>query len=173
MLMSSSPKRFVVLKRGFYYRPDFKGFTGILAEAGRFSLDEVATLTNINTTMEEEGLSYALVDDTPLIAPAALEEVTANLQNEIDDLKNQLARERLLNQAKVALAGPYAYHVCYAHLGGIAGATMVLTTPWDHDTAAKVAKTIESAIGIPGVSIVNFNLLASPPKEALDKVRLQ
>ena len=38
----SAPELFLIEKRGFYYRPDAAGYTGLKEEAGRYSFEEAA-----------------------------------------------------------------------------------------------------------------------------------
>lgn len=84
-------KQFVLLKRGLYWRPEGRGYTGLLREAGLYSLDDAALahceymLTpKVKTTTE-----YMLRDDAPEFAPACCKDVM------VEELKAQI--ERLTN----------------------------------------------------------------------------
>lgn len=38
--MTDAPEKFLIEKRGLYYRPNARGYTGLKSEAGRYSFDE-------------------------------------------------------------------------------------------------------------------------------------
>jgi len=41
-------EQYLIIKRGFYYRPNSQGYTSSKAEAGRYTLDDAEDITHPN-----------------------------------------------------------------------------------------------------------------------------
>lgn len=73
----SDDKKFVLLKYGLYWRPDGNGYTGLLREAGLYSLDDAAMVhcEYMLTPAIKAVTEYMLHDDAPEFAPACYQDV--------------------------------------------------------------------------------------------------
>ena len=100
----SDRKEFVLLKRGLYHRPDGNGYTGLLREAGLYSLNEAsrahcAYMINQTTKAVTEYMKHC---DAPEFAPdccseVKMREITATLTEqaaEIERLRDYLEELR-------------------------------------------------------------------------------
>lgn len=56
---------YLIEKRGLYYRPEAKGYTGIKDEAGRYSLAEVAEHMPNMDSANQDGMSFIHEDEAP------------------------------------------------------------------------------------------------------------
>lgn len=87
---------FLIEKRGLYYRPKSAGYTGIKAEAGRYSFEEAAVIVGPNGPEgPQDGLAMWREDDAPDYSPnccweARLRHENATLKAENKDLRNRL-----------------------------------------------------------------------------------
>ena len=77
---------YLIMKRGFYYRPDYSGYTGIRDLAGRYSRDDAVARAIAR------GVTYVRLADAPEFAPACADEMA----------RIYLAEKR--EEARVALA---------------------------------------------------------------------
>ncbi|MDG3089206.1 hypothetical protein P7F88_25420 [Vibrio hannami] len=72
--MTEGPNAYLIVKQGLYYRPESKGYTGLKAEAGRYTLDEVSVwLPNLDSP-NQDGISFILADDAPEASAACYRE---------------------------------------------------------------------------------------------------
>lgn len=86
-------KKFVLIKRGLYWRPDGKGYTGIREEAGLYSLDDasMAHCEYMATPTIKATTEYMLWDDAPEYAPGCWAAVKAeHMQKRLDNMKDLL-----------------------------------------------------------------------------------
>ena len=88
----SDSEEFVLLKRGLYWRPDGKGYTGLLREAGLYSLNDAsmshcAYMINPTTKAVTEYMTHC---DAPEFSPACCSEVK---MREITDALTEQAAE--------------------------------------------------------------------------------
>jgi len=69
--------KFLIVKRGLYYRPEAKGYTNFAEEAGRYTLEEVAVLLPNKDSDNQDGMYFMHEDDAPEYAPSCcpIEEV--------------------------------------------------------------------------------------------------
>ncbi|MCR9276227.1 MULTISPECIES: hypothetical protein [unclassified Mameliella] len=96
--MSDDPK-FLILKRGLYYRPEAKGYTALKEHAGRYSLDEVAVRMPNGPDGSNDGISFIAEDDAPDCAPSADVSIVADYwqrkateyASQVEDMKAALA----------------------------------------------------------------------------------
>lgn len=96
--MSDDPK-FLVLKHGYYYRPEAKGYTTIKGYAGRYSLEEVAVRMPNGPEGSNDGISFIAEDDAPDFSPSADASIVADYwerkateyASQIEDMKAALA----------------------------------------------------------------------------------
>ena len=74
--MSDEP-RFLLVKRGLYWRPNGKGYTGLKSEAGLYTLEDAAMSHGEYKTHYGENAvtEYILFEDAPEYAPACCTEV--------------------------------------------------------------------------------------------------
>jgi len=159
----SHEPRFVVMKRGLYYRPDSAGFTMLLREAGRFTLDQIAAMCPVEVPFSRDGISYALLDEATPTAPAADESAKVQLLNEeIARLKTQLAYTQDALKAAQPAPSRNAYHVAFYCEGQMTRTTVILNSPWDSASAAAVEKWI-SGQGFPNPVIANFQEIYEVP----------
>lgn len=73
--------RYLLLKRGLYWRPNSLGYTGAKVAAGRYTLEEAKSLAN-------DGVSYVAESKAPLVSPSACPAAVAG------DYEAQIARIR-------------------------------------------------------------------------------
>lgn len=60
------PSNWLVVKRGLYYRPNAQGYTGIKAEAGRFTAEEANRHSFPNGPRgPRDGITYVHEKDAP------------------------------------------------------------------------------------------------------------
>ncbi|KAA0117832.1 hypothetical protein CIW48_26870 [Methylobacterium sp. P1-11] len=84
---TNEPAIYVLIKRGLYWRPEAQGYTGVLAEAGRYAEAQAKPYR------EEPrlGTKVMLASEAPEFAPACWEETKiAVLKNEIAQLRSRL-----------------------------------------------------------------------------------
>jgi hypothetical protein len=62
--------KFLIIKRGLYYRPQAKGYTNFKEEAGRFTLEEVAVRFPNKDSDNQDGMYFMHEDDSPEYAPS-------------------------------------------------------------------------------------------------------
>lgn len=87
----NNPICYLILKRGLYYRPAGHGYTGIKAEAGRFTrgVANVATYPN-GKDGPRDGMTYIHEDDAPEYSPSCAYDVKLNdLEFRLEILKNE------------------------------------------------------------------------------------
>ncbi|MBN8294587.1 hypothetical protein JI664_21620 [Rhodobacter sp. NTK016B] len=77
MTADTSPEARVYLieKRGLYYRPEAKGYTGVKDLAGRYSLAEAAERMPNRDSKNQDGVSYIHEDDAPDFSSACYQDV--------------------------------------------------------------------------------------------------
>lgn len=84
---------FLITKRGLYYRPNAKGYTGVKKEAGRYTLDEVAVRFPNLDSPRQDGLGYVSEAEAPEFSPACCSDIKARvLLEERDALLAERAR---------------------------------------------------------------------------------
>lgn len=65
-----SEQRYLILKRGLYYRPNSQGYTPVKEEAGRYSLEEVAERFPNLDSPQQDGMSFVAEADAPEYSPS-------------------------------------------------------------------------------------------------------
>lgn len=64
---TSAEAVWLIIKRGYYYRPESSGYTAIKSEAGRYTLEDTAARF---PNESDSGLSFIHEDDAPDYSPA-------------------------------------------------------------------------------------------------------
>lgn len=83
-------ENFLLIKRGLYYRPESKGYTGVKDEAGRFSLEEIALRVGVNgPDGPTDGITAVSEVEAPDFSPSCCIEVKARaLESEVEQLRD-------------------------------------------------------------------------------------
>ncbi len=63
-------KLYVLMKRGLYWRPDAQGYTGVLADAGRYTAEKAAAYTH----HDDPSVTAILASEADEFSPACWEE---------------------------------------------------------------------------------------------------
>lgn len=86
-MSTDRPDRYLIVKRGLYYRPNSCGYTGIKSEAGVYPLAIAEQHADI-----EGGVSYCHHDDAPDYAPATFPDLmAADLTRRAESAEAQLS----------------------------------------------------------------------------------
>jgi len=93
--VDTSAEVWLILKRGYYYRPDNCGYTAIKSEAGRYSLEETAVHF---PNESDSGLSFIHEDKADDYSPAC--DVITKLQHQ-----NKILRQERDELALVIMGG--------------------------------------------------------------------
>jgi hypothetical protein len=56
---------YLIEKRGLYYRPESRGYTGLKSEAGRYSLDDVSVHFPNRESPNQDGMTFVSETDAP------------------------------------------------------------------------------------------------------------
>ncbi|EQB03873.1 hypothetical protein [Sphingobium sp. HDIP04] len=95
--------RFLLVKRGLYYRPGNRGYTGIKDRAGRYPEGDASPEDGITAIHEDDAPEYSqacfadLKEKHMLGKIAALEEEIKRLREALDDLQQAEAEYRLMH----------------------------------------------------------------------------
>ena len=82
---------YLIVKHGLYYKPKSQGYIGIRDLAGRFSLDEVATLLPNQDSPNQDGMTFVHADDAPEFSDACWDDVKAKwLMQQRDEARAEL-----------------------------------------------------------------------------------
>lgn len=74
--MSDQGARYLIIKRGLYYRPDSSGYTGLKDEAGRYTFEQASAWSHPNGIGgPRDGMSFQHEDEAPDYAPACCRDV--------------------------------------------------------------------------------------------------
>lgn len=93
---SEEAREYLLIKRGLYYGPDNRGYTGIKEKAGRYTQAEGEALLDCDVTYMHE-------NDAPMFSQACWDDVKVNyLLGQIADLQTKAttAREQALREAE-------------------------------------------------------------------------
>ena len=86
---------YLIVKHGLYYKPKSQGYIGIRDLAGRFSLDEVATLLPNQDSPNQDGMTFVHADDAPEFSDACWDDVKARwLMQQRDEARAALQDEK-------------------------------------------------------------------------------
>lgn len=70
--VTPEPDEYLICKYGMYYRPNAQGYTGNVAEAGRYTLDEAIRHSHPNgPDGPRDGITYKLAPPVPTLTEAA------------------------------------------------------------------------------------------------------
>lgn len=70
--------KYLIEKRGLYYRSNSRGYTGLKSEAGRYSLEEVAFRFPNMESPNQDGMTYIPVKEAPEYSKACPWDVRMN-----------------------------------------------------------------------------------------------
>ncbi len=101
--------KYLIMKRGVYYRPNNAGYTGIKDEAGRYSLDEISMRFPNET---DSGLSFILENEAPDYSPNCFADYKQAHMIKKKDLEIQSLRSKNEDLRKFLLS------ICNAWIGG-------------------------------------------------------
>lgn len=87
---------FLIEKRGLYYKPNGRGYTGVRDRAGRYSLEQVAVEFPNRDSAQQDGITFVALEDAPEFSPACSWEFKIeHLTEQRDTLKTQGQRCRI------------------------------------------------------------------------------
>ena len=97
-------EQFLIEKRGYYYRPNAKGYTAIKSEAGRYSFEEAAEYAGPNgPDGSQDGIGIWRESEAPEYASACCatklqyqnRELVEALQNTLGHINTPISRRKL------------------------------------------------------------------------------
>lgn len=90
-------RMYLIEKRGLYYRPDAKGYTGLKSEAGLYELEQVALHFPNFDSPNQGGMTFVEVDDAPDYSSACPWDVKmkreAYLEGYLDAVENAVRKQ--------------------------------------------------------------------------------
>jgi hypothetical protein len=98
MQVEVNDKRYLLVKRGLYYRPNGNGYTGIKEYAGRYLASDAMPNSGVIAIHEDEAPAYSEACYSDLMAKHASEKVRtleaqiAELRKRIGQIENALMR---------------------------------------------------------------------------------
>lgn len=119
---------FLIEKRGLYYRPNDRGYTGIKDEAGRYTLDEVAVRFPNLECPNQDGMSFIAEPLAPDYSPACV--------HDVKEAHRRAKSETLLAKAIGALG---AIEALTATAEGTPPATTIRINQIAHATLAEIS----------------------------------
>ena len=87
--VTQEDREYLILKSGYYYRPNAQGYTNNPAEAGRYTLEEATKLSHPNGPHgPRDGMSVVHISEAPAVASTAAQaERIAELEAEVARLR--------------------------------------------------------------------------------------